>query len=59
MLTTGLKMKIIDKKNTLPSMYNKKRATNLDTMKIDDNDIWEIIVEIHRRDKFDNFLILI
>ena len=59
MLTTGLKMKIIDKKNTLPSMYNKKRATNLDAMKIDDNDIWEIIVEIHRRDKFDIFLILI
>ena len=29
------------------------QATNLDAMKIDDNDVCEIIEEVHRREKFD------
>ena len=46
-------MKKIDEKNILPSTCNKKQATNSDAMKIDDNDINEIIQEANRRDTFD------
>ena len=42
-------MNRIDEMNTC----NRKQATNLDTMKVDDNDICEIIESVHRRDKFD------
>ena len=48
-LIIGLKMNRIDEMNTC----NRKQATNLDTMKVDDNDICEIIESVHRRDKFD------
>ena len=37
----------------LPSKCNKKDATNKRAMKIDDDDICEIIEEVYRRDKFD------
>ena len=37
----------------LPSKCNKKEATNQGAMKIDDDDICEIIEEVYRRDKFD------
>ena len=37
----------------LPNKYNKKQATNQGAMKIDDDDICEIIEEVYRRDKFD------
>ena len=40
-------------KNTLPSTCNKKQAANVDATKIDDNDICEIMEEVHRRNKFD------
>ena len=39
--------------NIPPSKYNKKEATNQGAMKIDDDDICEIIEEVYRRDKFD------
>ena len=48
-LITGLKINRIDEMN----ICNRKQATNLDTMKVDDNDICEIIESVHRRDKFD------
>ena len=37
----------------VPSKCNKKEATNQRAMKIDDDDICEIIEEVYRRDKFD------
>ena len=46
-------MKRIHEQNNLPSTCNKKQATNLDAMRIDDNDICGIIEGVHRTDKFD------
>ena len=43
----------INEKNILPSNCNKKQATNQGVMKIDDDDVCEIIEEVYRRDKFD------
>ena len=37
----------------LPNKCNKKEATNQGAMKIDNEDIKEIIEEVYRRDKFD------
>ena len=37
----------------LPNKCNKKQATNQGAMKIDDDDVCEIIEEVYRRDKFD------
>ena len=36
----------------LPSKCNKKHATNQGAMKIDDDDVCEMIEEVYRRDKF-------
>ena len=44
-LIIGLKMNRMDEMNTC----NKNQASNLDTMKVDDNDICEIIESVHRR----------
>ena len=52
-LMTGVTMMKITEDNMLPSKCNKKEATNQGAMKIDDDDIWEIIEEAYRRDKFD------
>ena len=46
-------MNRIDEANTSPNTYNKKQVIILDTMKIYDHDIYEIIEEVQRRDKFD------
>ena len=43
----------INNDNMVPSKCNKKEATNQRAMKIDDDDICEIIEEVYRRDKFD------
>ena len=37
----------------LPSKCNKKETTNQGAMKIDDDDICEIMKEVYRRDNFD------
>ena len=50
---TGVTMMEITEDNKLPSKCNKKEATNQGAMKIDDDDICEIIEEVYRRDKFD------
>ena len=50
---TGVTMMKISEENILPSNCNKKEATNQGAMKIDDEDIREIIGEVYRRDKFD------
>ena len=46
-------MKIISDNNMLSNKCIKKQATNEGAMKIDDDDICEIIEEVYRRDKFD------
>ena len=46
-------MKMISDKNMLPNKCNKKPATNQGAMKIDDDDVCEIIKQVYRRDKFD------
>lgn len=46
-------MKRIGEKNILPNKCNKKHAANQESMKIDDDDVWEIIEEVHKKDKFD------
>ena len=51
-LIRGVTMKMISKNIMLPNKCNKKQATNQGAMKIDD-DVWEIIEEVYRRDKFD------
>ena len=53
MLMTDVTMMKISEENILPSKCNKKEATNQGTMKIDDEDMREIIEEVYRRDKFD------
>ena len=45
-------MKRIDETNIISNTCNKKQTTNLDEIKIDDNDVFEIIEEVHKRDKF-------
>ena len=55
---TGLKMKRIDETNMLPNTCNKKQATSLNTMKIDDDGICEIIKKVHRRDNIDKEFII-
>ena len=52
-LMTSVTMKKITENNMLPSKCNKKEATHQGAMKIDDDDICEIIKEVYRRDKFD------
>ena len=52
-LMTGVTMMKIAENNMLSSKCNKKEATNQGAMKIDDNDISEIIKEVYRKDKFD------
>ena len=52
-LITGVTMKMISDKNMLPNKCNKKQATNQGVMKIDDDDVCEIIEEVYRGDKFD------
>ena len=51
-LITGVTMKMISDKNMLPNKCNKKPATNQGAMKIDDDDVCEIIEEVYRRNKF-------
>ena len=43
----------ISEKNMLPKTCNRKEAKNQGAMKIDVEDIKEIIKEVYRRDKFD------
>ena len=52
-LMTGVTMMKITEDNMLPSKCNKKEATNQRAMKIDDDDICDIIEEVYRRDKFE------
>ena len=52
-LMTGVTIMKITEDNMLPNKCNKKEATNQGVMKIDDDDICEIIEEVYRRDKFD------
>ena len=52
-LVTGVTMMKISDENILPNKCNRKEATNQGAMKIDDEDIKEIIEEVYRRDKFD------
>ena len=52
-LVTGVTMMEISERNMLPKTCNRKEATNQGAMKIDDEDIKEIIEEVYRRDKFD------
>ena len=50
LMTCVTTMKITEE-NMLPSTCNKKEATNQGEMKIDDDDICEIIEEVYRKDK--------
>ena len=52
-LVTGVTMMEISERNMLPKTCNRKEATNQGAMKIDDEDIKEIIEEVYRRDKSD------
>ena len=52
-LVTSVTMMKISEENMLPNRCNRKEATNQGAMKIDDEDIKEIIEEVYRRDKFD------
>ena len=42
----------ISENDMLPSKCNKKQATNQGLMKINNDDVCEIIEEFYRRDKF-------
>ena len=42
-LITGVTVKMISDKNMLPNKCNEKQATNQGAMKIDDDDVCEII----------------
>ena len=42
-------------KNKLPSKFNKKYAKYLVTMKINDEEMNEVIEEMYRRNKFDKY----
>ena len=50
---TCVTMLKIAKDNMLPSKCNKKEVTNQGAMKIEDDDICEIVEEVYRRDKLD------
>ena len=52
-LVTGLTMMEISERNMLPKTCNRKEATNQGAMKINDDDVKEIIEGVYRRDKFD------
>ena len=52
-LVTGVTMMKISENNMLPKTCNRKEATHQGAMKIDNEDIKEIIEEVYRRDKFD------
>ena len=52
-LVTGVTMMKISENNMLPNNCNRKEATNQGAMKIDDENIKEIIEEVYRRDNFD------
>ena len=52
-LVTDVTMMKISERNILPRTCNMKEATNQGAMKIDDEDVKEIIEEVYRRDKFD------
>ena len=43
----------ISERNMLPKTCNRKEATNQGAIKIDDENVKEIIEEVYRRDKFD------
>ena len=45
----------IDKINILPKRCNKKEATNLGAIRMSNDNIDDIIEEIHRRDKLDTY----
>ena len=51
-LITSVTMKMISNNNMLPNKCNKKQATNQGAMKIDDDNVYEIIEEVYWRDKF-------
>ena len=51
-LITGVKIKRIGETNMIPNACNKKQTTNQEAMKMDDNDVCDVIEEVHRRDKF-------
>ena len=57
-LMAGVTMMKITEDNVLPSKCNKKEATNQRAMKINDDDICDIIEEVYRRDKFEKSLAL-
>ena len=46
-------MKIISDNNMLPNKFNKKQTKNQGAIKIDDDDVCDIIEEVYRRDKFE------
>ena len=51
-LITGVKIKRIGETNMIPNACNKKQTTNQEAMKMDDNDVCDVIEDVHRRDKF-------
>ena len=50
-LITGVTMKRISEHNMLQNKRNKKQVAKQEEMKIDDDDVCEIIKEMYRRDK--------
>ena len=50
---TGVTMMKITEDIMLPSKCNKKEETNQGAIKVDNDDICEIIEKVYRRDKFD------
>ena len=52
-LLPNITMMKIDKINTLPKRCKKKKATKLGAIRMSNDDIDELIEEIHRRDKLD------
>ena len=51
-MITGLKMNRIGEKNMISTTCNKKQATTLDAMNINNNDVCDIIEDVHGKDKF-------
>ena len=52
-LIKGVTMKMITDNYILPNKCNKIQATNQESIKINDDDVCEIIEEVHIRDKSD------
>ena len=52
-LPPNITMMKIDKINTLPKRCKKKEALNLEAIRMRNEDIDELLEEIHRRDKLD------